>query len=98
MGQMDDDILKEFIAEAREHLATIETDLLLALCQNAGKVLSREELIDLTRGEGFAISTRSIDLLVSRLRRKLAGDDPLADPIRTVRADGYAFQPEITAD
>jgi two-component system OmpR family response regulator len=55
-------------------------------------------LINLTRGEGFAISTRSIDLLVSRLRRKLARDDLLADPIRTVRADGYVFQPEVTVE
>ena len=79
-------------------LTGAEADLLYVLCQNPRKILSREELINLTRGEGFAISTRSIDLLVSRLRRKLAGNDPLADPIRTVRADGYAFQPEVTAE
>ena len=77
-------------------LTGAEADLLLILCQHPRHVLSREELISLTRGEGFAISTRSIDLLVSRLRRKLAGDDPLADPIRTVRADGYAFQADVT--
>ena len=65
--------------------------------QHPRQVLSREELIRLTRGKNFPIATRSVDLLVSRLRRKLAGDDPLDDPIRTVRADGYAFQPEVTA-
>ncbi len=81
----------------RVPLTGAETDLLLVMCQNPRKVLSREELIDLTRGEGFAISARSIDLLVSRLRRKLASDNPLADLIRTVRADGYAFQPEVIA-
>lgn len=79
-------------------LTGAEADLLYVLCQNPRKILSREELINLTRGEGFAISTRSIDLLVSRLRRKLAGNDPLADLIRTIRADGYAFQPEVTAE
>lgn len=79
-------------------LTGAETDLLLVLCQNAGRILSREELIKMTRGEGFAISMRAIDLLISRLRRKLAGDDPLVDPIRTVRADGYAFQPDVTTD
>lgn len=82
-------------AGLRIPLTGAETDLLLVFCENARTVLSREELINLTRGEGFAISTRSIDLLVSRLRRKLAGDNPLADPIRTVRADGYAFYPEV---
>lgn len=76
-------------------LTGAEADLLLVLCQNAGKVLSRDELISLTRGEGFAIATRSVDLLVSRLRRKLTEEDALANPIQTIRADGYAFQPDV---
>lgn len=85
-------------AGLRIPLTSAETDLLLVFCQHARKVLSREELIGLTRGEGFAISERSIDLLVSRLRRKLAGSDPLSDIIRTIRADGYVFQPEVTTE
>jgi two-component system OmpR family response regulator len=85
-------------AGLRIPLTGAETDLLLIFCQHARQVFAREELINLTRGEGFAISTRSIDLLVSRLRRKLARDDLLADPIRTVRADGYVFQPEVTVE
>ncbi len=85
-------------AGLRIPLTGAETDLLLIFCQHARQVLSREDLINLTRGEGFAISTRSIDLLVSRLRRKLSGEAPFADPIRTMRADGYAFQPEVTGD
>jgi two-component system, OmpR family, response regulator len=80
----------------RVPLTGAETDLLLVLCQNARRVLSREELISLTRGKNFPIAARSVDLLVSRLRRKLAGDDPLDDPIRTLRADGYAFEPDVT--
>ncbi|MFT4067718.1 response regulator [Paraburkholderia sp.] len=82
-------------AGLRVPLTGAETDLLLVLCQHAREVLSREELISLTRGRDFPISERSIDLLVSRLRRKLAGDDPFAETIRTVRADGYAFEPEV---
>jgi two-component system OmpR family response regulator len=85
-------------AGLRIPLTGAEADLLLVLCQNTGKVLSREELIGLTRGDGFAISTRSIDILVSRLRRKLAGDNPLANHIRTVRTDGYVFQPQVVAE
>jgi two-component system, OmpR family, response regulator len=80
----------------RVPLTGAETDLLLVLCQNARRVLSREELISLTRGKNFPIAARSVDLLISRLRRKLAGDDPLDEPIRTMRADGYAFEPEVT--
>lgn len=82
-------------AGLRIPLTGVETDLLLVLCQHPHRVLSRQELIDLTRGEGFPISARSIDLLVSRLRRKLAGNDPLGDIIRTVRTDGYAFQADV---
>ncbi|KWO65618.1 response regulator [Burkholderia ubonensis] len=82
-------------AGLRIPLTGAETDLLLVLCQHVRQVLTREELIRLTRGGNFPISERSIDLLVSRLRRKLAGDDPLEETIRTVRADGYAFQPDV---
>jgi two-component system OmpR family response regulator len=85
-------------AEVRIPLTGAETDLLLIFCQHTRQVLSRAELINLTRGEGFAISTRSIDLLVSRLRRKLAGDDPVANPIRTIRTDGYIFLPKVTVE
>ncbi len=79
----------------RVPLTGAEADLLLVLCQHPKQVLSREELIRLTRGEGFPIATRSIDLLVSRLRRKLAGNSPLDDLIRTMRADGYAFHATV---
>jgi two-component system, OmpR family, response regulator len=82
-------------AGLRIPLTGAETDLLLVLCQHVRKVLSREELISLTRGRNFPIAERSVDLLVSRLRRKLAGDDPFEETIRTVRADGYAFEPDV---
>lgn len=82
----------------RVPLTGAEADLLLVFCKNARRVLSREELINLSRGEGFAIAPRSVDLLVSRLRRKLAGEDPLAELIRTIRTDGYAFQPEVSVE
>lgn len=83
-------------AGLRIPLTGAETDLLLVFCRHTRQVLSREELIALTRGKNFPIAARSVDLLVSRLRRKLAGDDPLEEIIRTVRADGYAFQPDVT--
>jgi two-component system OmpR family response regulator len=82
-------------AGLRIPLTGAETDLLLVFCQNSRQVLSREALIGLTRGKNFPISARSVDLVVSRLRRKLAGDKSFAETIRSVRADGYAFQPEV---
>jgi len=85
-------------AGVRIPLTGAETDLLLVFCQRPREVLSRDELINLTRGEGYAIAARSIDILVSRLRRKLTGDDPLVETIRTMRADGYAFQPQVALE
>ncbi|UPG94153.1 response regulator transcription factor [Luteibacter aegosomatissinici] len=82
-------------AGVRILLTGTETDLLLALCKHPRQVLSRDELIALTRGEAFPISARSVDLLVSRLRRKLATHDPLDNPIRTVRADGYVLHADV---
>ncbi|WP_241015040.1 response regulator transcription factor [Burkholderia sp. Ac-20379] len=83
-------------AGLRIPLTGAETDLLLVLCQHVRQVLSREALIELTRGRNFPIAERSVDLLVSRLRRKLAGDDPFDEAIRTLRAGGYAFQYDVT--
>lgn len=85
-------------AGLRVPLTGAEADLLLTLCEHPRQVLSRRELIDLTRGEGFPIATRSIDLLVSRLRRKLSGNHPQGELIQTARAGGYAFQTDVTAD
>lgn len=85
-------------AGLRIPLTGAEADLLLAFCQHPHQVLSRDRLIDLTRGEGFAIATRSVDILVSRLRRKLATDHLPAEMIRTVRSDGYMFQSQVVAE
>ncbi|QWT19894.1 response regulator transcription factor [Bacillus sp. NP157] len=83
-------------AGVRILLTGTETDLLLALCKHPRQVLSRDELIALTRGEAFPISARSVDLLVSRLRRKLSTTDPLDNPIRTMRADGYVLHADVS--
>lgn len=83
-------------AGVRIPLTGTEADMLMAFCRHPRQVLSRDELIALTRGEAFPISARSVDLLVSRLRRKLATADAWDDPIRTVRADGYVLHAEVT--
>ncbi len=83
-------------AGVRIPLTGAETDLLLVFCQNHRQILSRDALIGLTRGKNFPIAARSVDLVVSRLRRKLAGERANEETIRTIRADGYAFQPEVT--
>lgn len=81
----------------RMMLTGTETDLLLVFYRHAHQVLSRTQLIALTRGENRAIAERSIDLLVSRLRRKLAQGGHQLELIRTMRSDGYLFDPDLTS-
>jgi two-component system, OmpR family, response regulator len=77
-------------------LTTSEFDLLHALLLHPQRVLSRELLIDWTRGGHANPVDRVIDVQMSRLRRKL-GDDPREPAIiRTVRGDGYLFAPKVT--
>lgn len=76
-------------------LTTGEFDLLQALVQHPQRVLSRELLIDWTRGGSADRIDRVIDVQIGRLRRKLRDDprEPLL--IRTVRGDGYLFAPSV---
>ena len=67
-------------------LTTYEFDLLFALAQRAGRVLSREQLLELIRGNAEDAFDRSIDVHVSRLRGKLGEAGAL---VRTVRGAGY---------
>jgi two-component system, OmpR family, response regulator len=69
-------------------LTGAEFDLLTALCDNAQRVIARERLIELSRARLGDSSDRSVDVLVSRLRRKLSGSGKEA-PILTVRGVGY---------
>ncbi|WP_433926427.1 response regulator transcription factor [Sorangium cellulosum] len=72
-------------------LTTYEFDLLHALAGRAGRVLTREQLVDLVRGSADEAFDRSIDVHISHLRKKL-GDDPRSPRIiKTVRGIGYVF-------
>lgn len=66
-------------------LATQEFRLLNFLCENVGVVLSRQQLLDGAWGEGWIGDTRTVDVHVRQLRKKLGDDLPLA----TVRGAGY---------
>ena len=72
-------------------LTGAEFELLGLLVRNRGRVLSRDRIINETRGIDWEAFDRSIDVLISRLRQKL-GDDPKHPAfIRTVRGTGYLF-------
>ena len=68
-------------------LTSTEFALLALLAREPGKVVSRDDILNHLRGHDADIFTRAVDILVSRLRKKL---DPL-DCIRTVRNAGYAL-------
>ncbi|WP_404365870.1 response regulator [Sphingomonas sp. MMS24-J45] len=78
-------------------LTGAEFDLLVTLCDHSGRVIARERLIELSRTRLGDSSDRSIDVLVSRLRRKLSSAGAEA-PIATVRGIGYMFTAPVTRD
>lgn len=77
-------------------LSSAEYRLLSAFVERPGRVLSREQLIEMSRAPGVEVNDRSIDLAVSRLRQKL-GDSP-KEPrlIRTLRGEGYLFDVQVS--
>jgi two-component system, OmpR family, response regulator len=77
-------------------LSGAEYDTLLAFCEHPQRVLGRERLLELSRNRLGDVSDRSVDVLVSRLRKKIesgATDTPM---IRTVRGAGYLFVPDVS--
>lgn len=77
-------------------LSAGEFDLLLVFVEHPQRILTRELLLDLARGAGHDAFDRSIDVQVSRLRRKLEFDNKGVEMIRTVRNVGYLFTPGVT--
>jgi DNA-binding response OmpR family regulator len=72
-------------------LTDLEFSLLEALLRFAGVVLSREHLFARVFNRGFDPGDRSLDMLVSRLRRKLTIADNPGAAIKTIRSSGYLF-------
>ena len=77
-------------------LSSAEFRLLAAFVQRPGRVLNRDQLIELTRAPGIDVNDRSIDLAVSRLRAKLGDTAREPSIIRTVRGEGYLFDAEVS--
>lgn len=89
----------------RRHIATTsgqavvltgaEFNLLAAFIERANRVLSRDAIADLTRKDEWEGFDRSIDTLVSRLRRKLAAHTDASHLIQTVRGEGYVLAADV---
>ncbi len=72
-----------------------EYDLLLAFARNSQRVLNRDQLLDLTKGRSAVPFDRSVDVQLSRLRRKIELDPKSPELIKTVRGGGYMFTPHV---
>jgi DNA-binding response OmpR family regulator len=80
--------------EGREiPLTAMEFDLLAAFAERPGRVLSREQLLDLAHDKDSDPFDRSIDVRITRIRRKIEVDPAHPRIIRTVRGAGYVFRP-----
>lgn len=76
-------------------LTSGEFDILAALCRHPGETLSRDRLVQIAQNRAVEPYDRSVDTLVSRVRRKLQARGGAKDMIKTVRNGGYVFTPEV---
>ncbi|MGE0848469.1 MAG: response regulator [Hyphomicrobiaceae bacterium] len=73
-----------------------EFDLLVALAEHPQVILTREQLLNMARGRSAIAFDRSVDMQVTRLRRKIEADPDYPELIKTVRNKGYIFTPEVS--
>ncbi|MGQ9371184.1 response regulator [Azospirillum sp. ST 5-10] len=78
-------------------LTKAEFGLLAAFVKRPQRVLSRDQLLDLTRADGAEVFDRSIDVLILRLRRKIEANPKEPRIIKTERGAGYVFDSKVRA-
>lgn len=84
-----------WLDDERIDLTSAEFDLLWLLADNAGRVLTREEIFSSLRGIKYDGQDRSIDVRVSRIRPKIGDDPNQPHRIKTVRSKGYLFVKDV---
>lgn len=98
-GRLVADLDGRSLTNDQDHIVELtaaEFDLLACFLERPKRVLSRDQLLDWTRGRTADPFDRVIDVSVSRLRRKLVAADPKAAfSIRTVRNGGYLFSADV---
>lgn len=72
-------------------LSAVEFDVLSALIESKGRVISRDRLMTLARGRDYEAFDRSIDVHVSRIRKKIEVDPGRPERIKTVWGKGYMW-------
>lgn len=81
-------------AGAPVHVTEAEYRILVLMARNPGTALTRDQLADAAVGRAWTPFDRNVDVHISNLRRKLAGEQPGPSLIRTVRNAGYMFVPD----
>lgn len=89
--QIDTDARAVTVDGKTVDLTSMEYELLLILARRPGKKLSRDDILSELRGIDAAILTRSVDIMVSRLRQKIGDSAKPARFIQTVWGRGYSF-------
>jgi two-component system phosphate regulon response regulator OmpR len=84
-------------AGAEVPLTAMEFDLLKAFVEHPNQVMSRDRLLTLSRDRSWEPFDRSIDIRITRLRRKIEADPERPQVIRTVRGAGYVYVPSAHA-
>jgi len=88
---LETDTRRVTLGGAELELTAMEFELLQVLMESRGRVLSREMVLRRLRGIDAEIYDRSVDMLISRLRKKLADDSRSPRFIKTIRGSGYQF-------
>jgi two-component system, OmpR family, response regulator len=76
-------------------MTTAEFDILLAFCRNPGRIMNREQLLELTHAGTAGPIERSVDVHVSRIRQKIERNIKEPILIKTIRLGGYLFTPKV---
>lgn len=92
-----DDARCQLFNPQRESVALTQGEytLLRALVGHARKVLTRDQLLELTHNESLEVFDRTIDVLIMRLRRKIEANPHQPSLIRTIRGLGYVFSADV---
>ncbi len=92
--QLDLDSHKLFGADGEEiAITSMEFDLLKVFAEHPNRVLNRDQLLEMAHNRGWEPFDRSIDIRITRLRKKIEADPSKPQVIKTVRGAGYMFVP-----
>ena len=92
------DLVERLLLDAQGEpvvLTSMDFNLLRLFAEHAGETLSREQLMEQTRGRDLGAFDRSLDVQVSRLRQRLNDDGKNPSLIKTVRGSGYVFATDV---